>query len=55
MGDLKDEIERVTASLTNRVKLLEERYSVPLKMIDSEVKKSEAKVEAHLKAMGLTW
>lgn len=53
--DLIDEIERVTASLTNRVKLLEERYAMPLKAIDVEVKANGLKVEEHLKAMGLSW
>ena len=55
MSNLEDEIERVTANLTNRIKLLEERYSIPLKEIDKDVKKNELKVKEHLKAMGLTW
>ena len=55
MSDLNDELERVTASLANRVKLLEERYAVPLSKINESIKKEERKVEAHLKAMGLTW
>ena len=55
MNDLNAELERVTASLANRVKLLEERYAVALSKINNDIKKEESKVEAHLKAMGLTW
>lgn len=55
MNDLNNEIERVTASLANRIKTLEERYNKPLSEINIEVKALESKVEAHLKAMGLSW
>jgi len=55
-GDaIANEIQRVTNSLANRVKILEERYSEPIKEIDSSVKELESKVEEHLKRMGLTW
>lgn len=49
------EIERVTQSLANRVKTLEERYNEPLGQINSKVVELESRVNAHLKAMGLTW
>jgi len=52
---IANEIQRVTNSLSSRVKILEERYSTPLKEIDSSVKELENKVEEHLKRMGLTW
>jgi type I restriction enzyme M protein len=55
ISELHDEIERVTSSLANRVKTLEERYIKPLGDIYSEVKELETRVEAHLKAMGLSW
>ena len=55
IDDLSDEIERVTTNLSNRVKLLEERYTMPLKEIDSDVKANELKVKKHLEAMGLVW
>ena len=55
LSDLDDEIERVTTNLANRIKTLEERYNKPLKAIEQEVKKYESKVEAHLRAMGLSW
>lgn len=55
LSDLQDEIERVTSSLANRIKTLEERYNKPLGKINDDVRKLENRVEAHLKAMGLTW
>ncbi|WP_434637064.1 type I restriction-modification system subunit M [Sulfurimonas sp. NW7] len=55
LTDLQDEIERVTSSLANRIKTLEERYSKPLGELDGEVKELESRVETHLKAMRLSW
>jgi type I restriction enzyme M protein len=50
-----DEIERVTQTLTNRVKELEERYAKPLPALEEAVSDYSAKVEAHLRKMGLSW
>lgn len=52
---LEAEIERVTQQLANRVKELEERYSSSLPQLTKNVSELEAKVAAHLKAMGLEW
>ncbi|ARD38618.1 N-6 DNA methylase [Edwardsiella ictaluri] len=52
---LEAEIERVTQQLANRVKELEERYSSSLPQLTQNVSELEAKVAAHLKAMGLEW
>ena len=52
---LEAEIERVTQQLANRVKVLEERYSSSLPQLTKNVSELEAKVAAHLKAMGLEW
>lgn len=52
-GALEAEIERVTQQLANRVKELEERYSSSLPQLTKNVSELEAKVVAHLKAMGL--
>lgn len=52
---LEAEIERVTQQLANRVKELEERYSSSLPTLTKNVSELEAKVAAHLKAMGLEW
>ncbi|MGN0920201.1 MAG: N-6 DNA methylase, partial [Cellvibrio sp.] len=49
------EIERVTQTLANRVKELEERYAEPLPAITSSVENLSEKVAEHLKAMGLEW
>ncbi len=55
LEELNDEIERATSNLANRIKTLEERYNKPLKEIEQEVKEYESRVQAHLKAMGLSW
>lgn len=49
------EIERVTQQMANRVKELEERYSVPLPNLTKSVDSLSGKVSGHLKAMGLEW
>lgn len=52
-GALEAEIERVTQRLANRVKELEERYSVTLPEITQKLFELENKVNTHLKAMEL--
>ncbi len=52
---ISEEIERVTNSLANRIKTLEERYKIPLPKLEESVKNLSKKVEEHLKAMGITW
>ncbi|MCM0012000.1 hypothetical protein, partial [Klebsiella pneumoniae] len=54
-GALEAEVERVTQQLATRVKELEERYSSSLPKLTQNVSELEAKVVAHLKAMGLEW
>jgi type I restriction enzyme M protein len=49
------EVERLTQRLAGRVKELEERYAKPLPALEREVEAFGAKVEGHLKQMGLTW
>ena len=51
---INDEIRRLTQELTGRVKILEERYARPFPMLEREVQEFSAKVEGHLKRMGLT-
>ena len=48
------ELDRVSQKLTGRVKLLAERYVVPLPALATEVETFSSKVEAHLKRMGFT-
>ena len=50
---VEDEMERVTQRLAGRVKVLEERYARPLPKLEQDVEVFGAKVEEHLKRMGL--
>ena len=50
---MEDEINRLTQGLAGRVKELEERYAQPLPELDSDVEVLSAKVEDHLRVMGL--
>ncbi|WP_067521901.1 type I restriction-modification system subunit M [Endozoicomonas ascidiicola] len=54
-GDIKAEVERVTQQLANRVKTLEERYAEPLPQLAKTVGELSAKVDEHLKKMGVAW
>jgi type I restriction enzyme M protein len=54
-SQIDEEVNRVTTSLANRIKTLEERYKEPLKTIEDDVNILSSKVEEHLKAMGLSW
>lgn len=49
------EIERVTQSLAARIKTLEERYADPLPNLTGDVTTLSARVDEHLKRMGLAW
>ncbi len=52
---IQTEIERVTQQLATRVQTLETRYADSLPTITESVEKLSAKVDTHLKAMGLSW
>ena len=52
---IEDEVERLTQRIVGRVKELEERYARPLPTLEQEVEAFSAKVEEHLKRMGLAW
>ncbi len=49
------EMERVSQTLTQRVKELAERYAAPMPELTERVAVLEAKVGAHLKRMGFEW
>ena len=51
---LGSEVQRLTQQLAGRVKELEERYASPLPELEQEVEAFGAKVEGHLKRMGLS-
>jgi type I restriction enzyme M protein len=52
---IEAEVERLTQRLASRVKELEERYAKPLPALDQAVEAFSAKVEGHLRKMGLAW
>ena len=52
---ITDEVQRVTQALAARVQELEERYTQRLPDLASEVDAFSAKVEGHLKSMGVDW
>ncbi len=52
---IEGEVQRLTQQLAGRVKELEERYAVPLPELAHGVDEFSAKVEGHLKQMGLVW
>ena len=56
LGDvLQAEVERVSQTLTGRVRELAERYATPLPALAAEVEALSASVEDHLRRMGVAW
>ena len=51
---IEGEVQRLTQQLARRVKELEERYARPLPELEREVETFGAKIEGHLKKMGLS-
>ena len=51
---IEGEVQRLSSQLTKRVTELEERYARPLPELEREVEAFGAKVDGHLKRMGLT-
>jgi len=49
------EMDRISQTLTQRVKELAERYAIPLPQITCRGTELETKVNCHLKRMGFTW
>jgi type I restriction enzyme M protein len=49
------EVQRLTQQLAGRIQELEERYARPLPALERKVEAFSAKVEGHLKKMGLVW
>jgi type I restriction enzyme M protein len=52
---VQGELDRVSQTLTGRIRELAERYESPLPQIVGEVAALSAKVDEHLKKMGVTW
>jgi len=49
---VQGELDRVSQTLTGRIRQLAERYASPLPQLTSEVETLAAKVAEHLKKMG---
>ena len=54
-ADIRGEMERISQTLTHRVKELAERYETPLPMAVQQVAELEAAVKGHLARMGFSW
>ncbi|MBZ0144809.1 MAG: type I restriction-modification system subunit M [Rhodocyclaceae bacterium] len=52
---VQGELDRVSQTLTGRIRELAERYATPLPKLTEEVETLTARVEEHLKAMGAVW
>ncbi len=52
---ISGEMDRISQTLTGRVKELAERYETPLPVLGAKVSDLEAKVGAHLQKMGYAW
>jgi type I restriction enzyme M protein len=52
---VQGELERVSQTLTGRIRELAERYATPLPQLTDEVATRAARVEGHLAKMGASW
>jgi type I restriction enzyme M protein len=52
---VQGELDRVSQTLTGRIRQLAERYATPLPQLTDEVAALAAKVDGHLKKMGAVW
>ena len=52
---VQGELDRVSQTLTGRIRELAERYATPLPQLTDEVTTLSARVDEHLKRMGATW
>jgi len=53
--DIHSEMDRISQTLTQRVKELAERYDKPLPALAEQADAMESKVRAHLERMGFAW
>ena len=54
-SDVQFELNRISQTLSGRIKQLAERYATPLPVLAAEVEELSSKVEAHLQKMGFVW
>ncbi|MEP7336267.1 MAG: N-6 DNA methylase, partial [Acidobacteriota bacterium] len=52
---VQGELDRVSQTLTGRIRQLADRYATPLPQLTEEVEALAARVEEHLKKMGAVW
>jgi len=52
---VQGELDRVSQTLTGRIRQLAERYATPLPQLTDEVETLAARVDEHLRKMGATW
>ena len=52
---VQGELDRVSQTLTGRIRQLAERYATPLPQLTDELEKLAARVDKHLKKMGAVW
>ena len=52
---VQGELDRVSQTLTIRIRQLSERYDTPLPQLVGEVTDLSARVDEHLKRMGVVW
>jgi type I restriction enzyme M protein len=52
---VQGELDRVSQTLTGRIRQLAERYAMPLPKLTKEAETLTARVEEHLKKMGVSW
>ena len=52
---VQGELDRVSQTLTGRIRLLAERYATPLPQLNEELDALTARVEGHLEKMGAEW
>ncbi|WP_236467022.1 MULTISPECIES: hypothetical protein [unclassified Pseudomonas] len=52
---VQGELDRVSQTLTGRIRELSERYATPLPQLTDEVATLASRVEEHLKKMGAVW
>jgi type I restriction enzyme M protein len=52
---VQGELDRVSQTLTGRIRQLAERYATPLPQLTNEVAALAARVDGHLKKMGAVW
>ena len=54
-ADVQSELDRVSQTLTGRIRQLADRYATPLPQLTKEVEALAARVDEHLKKMGAVW